>query len=194
MRAAVRSGSARARGPREIAVVGCGFRGVGCVSSSPRVLQTSPETRRDAPQAPPMSQTEGGFRKGGPAPPCIRPVLPRRAGGVGWMNGGLRYGPVPGAKPAFEDLYRDYLDRIYAFLRSQLGSAADAEDLTSQVFMKAYQAYARYEPRHETPAAWLFQIARNAALDHHRRAGRRERAERALAREPVSSADPGTLA
>jgi RNA polymerase sigma-70 factor (ECF subfamily) len=110
------------------------------------------------------------------------------------MNGGLRYGPVPGAKPAFEDLYRDYLDRIYAFLRSQLGSAADAEDLTSQVFMKAYQAYGRYEPRHETPAAWLFQIARNAALDHYRRAGRRERAERALAREPVSSADPGTLA
>jgi RNA polymerase sigma-70 factor (ECF subfamily) len=101
---------------------------------------------------------------------------------------------VPGAKPAFEDLYRDYLDRIYAFLRSQLGSAADAEDLTSQVFMKAYQAYGRYEPRFETPAAWLFQIARNAALDHHRRAGRRVRAERALAREPVPSADPGMVA
>jgi RNA polymerase sigma-70 factor (ECF subfamily) len=110
------------------------------------------------------------------------------------MNGGLRYGPVPGPKPAFEDLYRDYLDRIYAFLRSQLGSAADAEDVTSQVFVKAYQAYERYEPRFETPAAWLFQIARNAALDHHRRAGRRVRAERALAREPVHSADPGAVA
>ena len=77
------------------------------------------------------------------------------------MDGGLRYGRVPGPKPAFEDLYRDYLDRIYGFLRSQLGSAADAEDVTSRVFMKAYEAYDRFEPRHETPAAWLFQIARS---------------------------------
>ena len=101
---------------------------------------------------------------------------------------------MPGAKPAFEDLYREYLERIYAFLRSQLGSAADAEDVTSQVFMKAFEAYARYEPRHATPAAWLFQIARNAALDHHRRSGRREKTVRALANEPAPSIDPGAVA
>ena len=101
---------------------------------------------------------------------------------------------MPGAKPPFEDLYRDYVGRIYAYLRSQLGSAADAEDVTSQVFVKAYEAYRRYEPRHETPSAWLFQIARNAALDHHRRSGRQERMERALAREPQPSADPVVVA
>jgi RNA polymerase sigma-70 factor, ECF subfamily len=101
---------------------------------------------------------------------------------------------VAGAKPPFEDLYRAYVDRIYAYVRSQLGSAADAEDVTSQVFVKAFEAYPRYEPRHATPAAWLFQIARNAALDHHRRSGRRERMERALAHEPEASADPGVLA
>jgi RNA polymerase sigma-70 factor, ECF subfamily len=101
---------------------------------------------------------------------------------------------VPGAKPPFEDLYRDYVGRVYAFLRSQLASAVDAEDVTSQVFVKAYEAYPRYEPRHTTPAAWLFQIARNAALDHHRRSGRRQRMERALAREPAPAADPGVMA
>jgi RNA polymerase sigma-70 factor, ECF subfamily len=101
---------------------------------------------------------------------------------------------VPGAKPPFEDLYRDYVGRIYAYLRSQLGSAVDAEDVTSQVFVKAYEAYARYEPRHATPSAWLFQIARNAALDFHRRSGRRQRMERTLAREPAPAADPGDLA
>ena len=110
------------------------------------------------------------------------------------MDGALRYGPVSAAKPAFEDLYREYVDRIYGFLRSQLGSAADAEDVTSQVFMKAFEAYSRFEPRHASPAAWLFQIARNAALDHHRRAGRRQKMERALAREPAPSADPGVMA
>jgi RNA polymerase sigma-70 factor (ECF subfamily) len=100
---------------------------------------------------------------------------------------------VSGAKPAFEDLYREYVDRIYAFLRSQVGNAADAEDITSLVFVKAYEAYSRFEPRFDTPAAWLFQIARNALLDHHRRAGRRERTHRALAREPVAAVDPDAV-
>ena len=101
---------------------------------------------------------------------------------------------MPAGKPAFEELYREHVNRVYAFLRSQLRNAEDAEDVTSQVFMKAYEAYGRYEARQETPTAWLFEIARNAALDHHRRAGRKERLERAVAREPVRSADPGTMA
>jgi RNA polymerase sigma-70 factor, ECF subfamily len=101
---------------------------------------------------------------------------------------------VLGPKPAFEDVYREHVNRIYAFLRSQIGSPADAEDLTSQVFMKALEAYGRYEPRQATPSAWLFQIARNAALDHRRRAWRRERMERTLAREPDDAADPSVLA
>lgn len=101
---------------------------------------------------------------------------------------------MPAGKPAFEELYRDYVKRVYAFLRSQLGNAQDAEDVTSQVFMKAYEAYGRYEARHETPAAWLFRIARNAALDHHRRATRSERLERAVANQSSPAVDPGQLA
>jgi RNA polymerase sigma-70 factor, ECF subfamily len=100
---------------------------------------------------------------------------------------------VPGEKLPFEALYREYVDRIYAYVRSQLGNAADAEDVTAQVFMKAYQAYGRYESRHETPSAWLFKIARNAALDHHRRAGRQERLRRAAAQQP-QPADPSLMA
>jgi RNA polymerase sigma-70 factor (ECF subfamily) len=101
---------------------------------------------------------------------------------------------VPGEKLPFEALYREYVDRIYAYVRSQLGSPADAEDVTAQAFMKAYQAYGRYEPRHDTPSAWLFKIARNAVLDHHRQAGRHDRLRRAAAREPQPSADPGLMA
>ncbi len=98
------------------------------------------------------------------------------------------------AKPPFEELYRAYFRRIYAFLRSQLGSAEEAEDVTSQVFLKAYEAYGRYQPRHDTPTAWLFQIARNAALDQLRGRGRRQRLDRAVAQEPEPTADPSTLA
>lgn len=93
-------------------------------------------------------------------------------------------------RPAFDDLYREYLNRIYAYVRAQVQTAADAEDITAQVFMNAYQAYGRFEPRHTTPAAWLFRIARNATLDHFRASGRRERLRRTIEHEPVAEEDP----
>jgi len=97
---------------------------------------------------------------------------------------------VEADRPAFEDLYRDYMGRIYAYVRAQVGSAADAEDVTSQVFMNAYQAYARFETRNSTPAAWLFRIARNATLDHFRAGNRRDRLRRTIEREPQAEEDP----
>jgi len=93
-------------------------------------------------------------------------------------------------RPPFEDLYREFLGRIYAYVRSQVGTSADAEDITAQVFMNAYQAYARFEVRHTTPAAWLFRIARNATLDHFRASGRREKLRRTIEHQPVAEADP----
>lgn len=93
-------------------------------------------------------------------------------------------------RPPFEDLYREYLGRVYAYVRAQVGSAADAEDVTAQVFMNAYQAYERFETRHATPAAWLFRIARNATLDHFRAQGRRDRLRRTIEREPQVDEDP----
>jgi RNA polymerase sigma-70 factor (ECF subfamily) len=97
-------------------------------------------------------------------------------------------------RPAFEDLYRDFVGRIYAFVRAQVGTQADAEDITAQVFMNAYQAYPRFEPRHTTPAAWLFRIARNATLDHFRASGRRERLQRSIEHQPQAEEDPAGMA
>jgi RNA polymerase sigma-70 factor, ECF subfamily len=93
-------------------------------------------------------------------------------------------------RPPFEDLYREYLGRIYAYIRAQVSTAADAEDITAQVFMNAYQAYGRFEARNTTPAAWLFRIARNATLDHFRAHGRRERLRRTIERQPMAEEDP----
>lgn len=93
-------------------------------------------------------------------------------------------------RPPFEDLYREYLGRIYAYVRAHVGEAADAEDITAQVFMNAYQAYARFEARNTTPAAWLFRIARNATLDHFRASGRRDRLRRTIEHQPMAEEDP----
>ena len=93
-------------------------------------------------------------------------------------------------RPPFEDIYREFLGRIYAYVRAQVGASADAEDITAQVFMNAYQAYSRFEARNTTPAAWLFRIARNATLDHFRAQGRRERLRRTIEHQPAVEADP----
>jgi RNA polymerase sigma-70 factor, ECF subfamily len=97
-------------------------------------------------------------------------------------------------RPPFEDLYRAYLGRIYAYVRAQVTTSADAEDITAQVFMNAYHAYPRFESRNTTPAAWLFRIARNATLDHFRAHGRRERLRRTIEHQPVAEVDPSGVA
>ena len=91
-------------------------------------------------------------------------------------------------------MYRDFLGRIYAYVRAQVSTSADAEDITAQVFMNAYQAYGRFEARNTTPAAWLFRIARNATLDHFRAHGRRERLRRTIERQPIATEDPAGMA
>ena len=97
-------------------------------------------------------------------------------------------------RPPFEDLYRQFLRRIYAYVRAQVGSSADAEDITAQVFMNAYQAYGRFEARNTTPSAWLFRIARNATLDYFRASGRRERLRRTIEHQPSAVEDPAVAA
>jgi len=73
---------------------------------------------------------------------------------------------------AFGPLYARYVDRIYTYLCTRMGTARsnDAADLTQQVFLRALDALPRYQPREGVSvAAWLFRIARNAATDWQRR-------------------------
>jgi RNA polymerase sigma-70 factor, ECF subfamily len=65
----------------------------------------------------------------------------------------------------FAAIYERYVDRIYAYCRYRAG-AEDAEDLTSQVFIRALEGLAGY--RGGSVAAWLFRIAHNCVVDHLR--------------------------
>jgi RNA polymerase sigma-70 factor (ECF subfamily) len=96
--------------------------------------------------------------------------------------------------PPFAEVYTEFLPRITGFLRGKLYDARDAEDVAALVFTRAFQAYTRYEPRTNTPAAWLFKIARNAALDHCRRDQQRQHAERTAGRENDLAPDPVRVA
>lgn len=85
---------------------------------------------------------------------------------------------------AFGLLYEAYLDRIYRYVYYRLGSATEAEDLTEQVFLKAWEAIDRYEARGTPFTAWLYRMAHNLVIDHYR--GRR-------ATTPIDDVDESSL-
>jgi RNA polymerase sigma-70 factor (ECF subfamily) len=74
----------------------------------------------------------------------------------------------------WEALYAEQLPRVYNFFRYRVGDAADAEDLTSITFEKAWRARARYRRDIAAFTTWLFAIARNVAIDHYRARRRHE--------------------
>ena len=69
---------------------------------------------------------------------------------------------------AFSRLYRRYVTPVYRYLYKWVGTSAEAEDLTSQVFTEALEGLAGYRERGNF-AAWLFTIARRKAIAAYRR-------------------------
>ena len=71
---------------------------------------------------------------------------------------------------AFLPLYDRYFDRVYKTIAYRVNSIPDAEDLTAQSFMKAFEKLASFSYRGEGSfAAWLFRIVFNHIADYHRR-------------------------
>jgi RNA polymerase sigma-70 factor (ECF subfamily) len=86
---------------------------------------------------------------------------------------------------AFGALYDRYFTPIYRFVASRLGDRDQAEDVTSEVFMKALAGLPRYRQQGYPFSAWLYQIAVNAVNDRHRQ--RRHRRHEELS--PAIAAD-----
>ncbi|HEX9496693.1 MAG TPA: sigma-70 family RNA polymerase sigma factor [Candidatus Limnocylindria bacterium] len=103
-----------------------------------------------------------------------------------------------GEAEAFGVLYDRYVDAVYRYVFYRVRNEAEAEDVTSDVFMRALRAIPKYEPR-QAFLAWLYRIARNAVIDRSRRRAARQQVtfEDALAHphgDNVVNPDEGLLA
>jgi RNA polymerase sigma-70 factor, ECF subfamily len=78
---------------------------------------------------------------------------------------------------AFDELFRESAADVHAYAISLLGNRSAAEDVTALAFERLYRARARLDHGRGTPRAWLFAIARNAALDELRRRRRQPQSE-----------------
>jgi RNA polymerase sigma factor (sigma-70 family) len=85
----------------------------------------------------------------------------------------VRLAPERSAGEQFEALYQRTFPRVYAYVASMLRDRSAAEEVTAQAFERAYRKRSSYRAGRGSPEAWLFGIARHAALDELRRLKRR---------------------
>jgi RNA polymerase sigma-70 factor (ECF subfamily) len=93
-----------------------------------------------------------------------------------------------GDRDALEELYLIHFDRIYSYLHVSVGNRHDAEDLTTQTFLKMLEKIGTFKWRSAPFSAWLFRIAHNLAMDHFR-ANRRWQPEEDVP-EPPGEEEP----
>lgn len=75
---------------------------------------------------------------------------------------------VRGEASAFGRLYDHYQPKIYRFVLVKVSHREEAEDLTHQVFLSAWQNIERYQDVGHPFSSWLYRIARNQIIDHYR--------------------------
>ncbi len=78
---------------------------------------------------------------------------------------------------AYGSLYERLSPAVFRFLVAHLSNYHDAEDLTAEVFMRAWKSLPHYHEKNVPFLAYLLRIARNILIDHYRRSGKSRQSE-----------------
>jgi len=68
----------------------------------------------------------------------------------------------------FGKIYDYYIKKIYRFVYYKTHHKETAEDITSKVFMKAFEKISKFNPKKGNFSSWIYKIARNSVIDHYR--------------------------
>ena len=79
----------------------------------------------------------------------------------------------PFSAAGFQAVYEEYYDRVYNYVYRLLLHRQNAEDVVSETFLRALDAWRDYDPGRASPATWLYAIARHCAYNYTHAAGYR---------------------
>lgn len=79
---------------------------------------------------------------------------------------------LAGDERGWEQLVKLYTRRTYNLCYRFTGNAAEAEDLTQEVFVKLFRTLSTFDPAQSQFATWVNRITRNHLVDHYRRTAR----------------------
>lgn len=69
---------------------------------------------------------------------------------------------------AWEEMYRSYREKVSRYISGKVSNAHDAEDLVSNVFLKAYNKWENFDANRASPSTWIYTITRNTVIDYYR--------------------------
>jgi RNA polymerase sigma-70 factor (ECF subfamily) len=72
-----------------------------------------------------------------------------------------------GDKTALSTIYQDYFSPVYNFIRLRVSDQQQADDLTSDVFVKLMTAFRDGKAPRQSLRGWLFRVARNVLYDYY---------------------------
>ena len=74
-----------------------------------------------------------------------------------------------GDEDAFRELYDHYGRLVYRYVHTRVGNTQDAEDLTSETFIRAWKSFSNFKWQGKPVGAWLMRIAHNLIVDKYRK-------------------------
>ena len=91
-----------------------------------------------------------------------------------------------------EKIYLEYREKVFRYVRGKVRNLADAEDVTSEIFLKVQTSLGSYDEEKATLSTWIYTITHNTVCNYYR-----EQSKRALSLEEnalCSDTDYGVVA
>ena len=71
-----------------------------------------------------------------------------------------------------ENIYLAYKEKVFRYVRGKVANAADAEDVTSEIFLKVQTSLDSYDEEKATLSTWIYTITHNTVCNYYRRASK----------------------
>ena len=73
-----------------------------------------------------------------------------------------------------EKIYLEYKEKVFRYVRGKVSNVADAEDVTSEIFLKIQTSLGSYDEKKATLSTWIYTITHNAVCNYYRKESKRE--------------------